>query len=157
VGVKTAPRPKLAPDIDPVGDHEEQVRAALDEAEAIQAGEQIRLGQPTLDRMLVEEIAAGEKTRGGIFLPPSARRSQNAGPRGKPVRGRVLRVGQGMILDDGSILDVFSLYGIRPGSIITWHEFGGSCLNTQRGLHIVSAQDTIYVENFDIEEEVEED
>ena len=50
--------------------------------------------QPLGDRVVVERDGSEEKTSGGILLPDSAQ--------DKPARGRVVSVGNGKLLDDGS-------------------------------------------------------
>ncbi len=50
--------------------------------------------RPLEDRIVVEALAAEEKTAGGIVLPDSAKE--------KPQRGKVISVGPGKQLDDGS-------------------------------------------------------
>ncbi|MBS0209646.1 MAG: co-chaperone GroES [Planctomycetes bacterium] len=50
--------------------------------------------QPLGDRVVVEREASEERTAGGIVLPDSA---QN-----KPARGKIISVGEGKLLDDGS-------------------------------------------------------
>lgn len=55
--------------------------------------ESIKL-QPLGDRVVVQQEEREEKTTGGIFLPDAAK--------DKPSRGRVVSVGNGRLLDDGS-------------------------------------------------------
>jgi len=50
--------------------------------------------QPLGDRVVVEREEAEEVTAGGIVLPDSAK--------DKPSRGKVVSVGEGRLLDDGS-------------------------------------------------------
>jgi chaperonin GroES len=50
--------------------------------------------QPLGDRVVVEREEAEEVTAGGIVLPDSAK--------DKPTRGKVVSVGEGRLLDDGS-------------------------------------------------------
>ncbi|MFA6185839.1 MAG: co-chaperone GroES [Phycisphaerae bacterium] len=50
--------------------------------------------RPLADKVIVERIEAEMKTAGGIVLPDSAKE--------KPQRGKVLSVGEGKLLDDGS-------------------------------------------------------
>lgn len=50
--------------------------------------------RPLGDRVLVEREKADEKTAGGILLPENAKE--------KPQRGKVLAVGDGKLLKDGS-------------------------------------------------------
>lgn len=50
--------------------------------------------EPLGDRVVLERDESEEKTAGGILLPDSAQ--------DKPARGRVISVGNGKLLDDGS-------------------------------------------------------
>ncbi len=50
--------------------------------------------RPLADKVLVQRLEAETKTAGGIVLPDSAQ--------GKPQRGKIVSVGEGKILDDGT-------------------------------------------------------
>ncbi len=50
--------------------------------------------KPLGDRIVVQRQAAQDKTAGGLYLPDSAKN--------KPQRGKVLAVGAGRLLKDGS-------------------------------------------------------
>ena len=50
--------------------------------------------RPLDDHVVVEQIEAEEKTRGGIVLPDTAKE--------KPQQGKVIGVGPGKLLDDGT-------------------------------------------------------
>ena len=50
--------------------------------------------RPLADKVIVERIEAENKTAGGIVLPDSAKE--------KPQRGKVISVGEGKLLEDGS-------------------------------------------------------
>lgn len=50
--------------------------------------------QPLGDRVVVEREESEEKTSGGILLPDSAK--------DKPARGKIVSVGNGRLLEDGS-------------------------------------------------------
>ncbi|MCO6458306.1 MAG: co-chaperone GroES [Pirellulaceae bacterium] len=50
--------------------------------------------QPLGDRVVVQRDASEERTAGGIVLPDTAK--------DKPARGRVVSVGEGRLLDDGT-------------------------------------------------------
>lgn len=51
--------------------------------------------RPLHDRVIVQRIEEEAKTAGGIFLPDSAKE--------KPVRGKVIAVGTGKLLDSGDV------------------------------------------------------
>jgi chaperonin GroES len=56
--------------------------------------------RPLEDRVIVRRVKEEEKTRGGLFIPDTAKE--------KPVEAIVLAVGNGKILEDGTVrpLDV---------------------------------------------------
>ena len=51
--------------------------------------------RPLADKILVQRLEAETKTAGGIVLPDTAKE--------KPQRGKVISVGDGKVLDDGSV------------------------------------------------------
>ena len=50
--------------------------------------------KPLADKVLVQRIEAEAKTAGGIVLPDTAKE--------KPQRGKIVAVGEGKVLDDGT-------------------------------------------------------
>ncbi len=50
--------------------------------------------RPLGDRIVIQRIAASEKTKGGILLPDTAKQ--------KPQKGKVLAVGAGTLAKDGT-------------------------------------------------------
>lgn len=50
--------------------------------------------RPLADKVLVERIEAESKTAGGIVLPDTAKE--------KPQRGKIVSVGEGKVLEDGT-------------------------------------------------------
>jgi chaperonin GroES len=51
--------------------------------------------RPLADKVLVQRLEAENKTAGGIVLPDTAKE--------KPQRGKIISVGQGKMLDDGTV------------------------------------------------------
>jgi len=70
--------------------------------------------QPLADRLVVRPIEREEKTKGGIFLPDTAKE--------KPQEGEVLAVGPGRITDDGKRLAM----DIEVGDIVIYARYGGT-------------------------------
>jgi len=70
--------------------------------------------RPLHDRVLIKRVEEERKTPGGIVIPDSATE--------KPIRGKVLAVGKGKILDNGEVrpLDLkvndVVLFGIYSGT-----------------------------------------
>ena len=56
--------------------------------------------RPLHDRVVVKRIDAEEKTKGGIIIPDTAKE--------KPIEGEVVAIGNGKVLEDGTVkkLDV---------------------------------------------------
>lgn len=70
--------------------------------------------RPLDDRVVVEPLEAEEKTAGGIVLPDTARE--------KPQRGRVVAVGPGKRLEDGS----FAKIPLEKGDEVIFGKYAGS-------------------------------
>ena len=69
---------------------------------------------PLGDRILVDRLEAEEKTAGGIVLPDTAKE--------KPKEGRVISVGTGKVLDDGSRAKM----QLKKGDRIIFTSYAGS-------------------------------
>ena len=70
--------------------------------------------QPMADRVVVKPIEKEEKTKGGIFLPDTAKE--------KPQEGKVLAVGPGRLSDDGKRVQM----DIKVGDIVVYARYGGT-------------------------------
>jgi chaperonin GroES len=70
--------------------------------------------RPLQDRIVVSRIADQEKTKGGIIIPDSAKE--------KPVEGKVLAVGNGRVLEDGSVRKL----DVKAGDRILFAKYGGT-------------------------------
>ncbi|QDU70773.1 co-chaperone GroES [Mucisphaera calidilacus] len=70
--------------------------------------------RPLGDKILVQRVAAEEKTASGIFLPESAKE--------KPQQAKVIRVGQGKLLDNGER----SAFQVKEGDTILLSKWGGT-------------------------------
>jgi len=70
--------------------------------------------QPMFDRVLIEKIQEDDMTSSGLYLAPSAKE--------KPMRGRVLYVGPGRVLDNGTVLKM----SLQPGDTVLFGKHSGS-------------------------------
>ena len=80
--------------------------------------------KPLDDRIVVTRTEAQEKSSGGIFLPEAAKE--------KPQEGKVLAVGPGRLLDDGSR----SKPDVAVGDLILFGKYSGTAL-TVDGLEVI--------------------
>ena len=70
--------------------------------------------KPLHDRVLIKRISEEEKTKGGIIIPDTAKE--------KPMEGKVIAVGNGKLLDDGSVRKL----EVKAGDRILFSKYAGS-------------------------------
>lgn len=70
--------------------------------------------QPMGDRILVKPVERDDVTKGGIFLPDTARE--------KPQEGEVIAVGPGRANDEGKTIPI----GLKKGDLIIYAKYGGT-------------------------------
>jgi len=70
--------------------------------------------QPLSDKVLVERLEAENKTAGGIVLPDTAKE--------KPQKGKVVNVGKGKTLDDGTV----KAMQVKKGDIVLFTSYAGT-------------------------------
>jgi chaperonin GroES len=76
--------------------------------------------RPLDDRVVVEPLEAEEKTAGGILLPDTAKQ--------KPQRGRVIAVGPGKLLDNGSRAAI----SVSTGDEVLFGRYAGTDIEVDR-------------------------
>jgi len=70
--------------------------------------------RPLADKVLVQRLEAKNKTAGGIVLPDAAKE--------KPQRGKIISVGQGKLLDDGSRRQM----QVKKGDVVLFTSYAGT-------------------------------
>jgi chaperonin GroES len=70
--------------------------------------------RPLSDKVLVERVEAEAKTVGGIVLPDTAKE--------KPQRGKIVSVGQGKLLEDGTRREV----QVKKGDLVLFTSYAGT-------------------------------
>jgi chaperonin GroES len=71
--------------------------------------------RPLQDRVLVKRLEDDvEKTKGGLYIPDSAKE--------KPQRGKVIAVGKGRVSDDGKVLPL----DVRVNDKVLFGKYSGS-------------------------------
>ena len=70
--------------------------------------------QPMGDRILVKPVERDDVTKGGIFLPDTARE--------KPQEGEIIAVGPGRTNDEGKTIPI----GLKKGDLIIYAKYGGT-------------------------------
>jgi chaperonin GroES len=76
---------------------------------------------PLGDRVIIKPLEAESKTRGGIVLPDTAKE--------KPQEGKVVAVGKGKTLDNGTV----SKPEVSVGDIVLYGKYSGTEVNAKDG------------------------
>lgn len=77
--------------------------------------------QPLGDKVLVKALEAEDKTKGGLVLPDTAKE--------KPQEGKVVAVGKGKLLEDGTIKPL----EVKAGDKILYGKYSGTEITTKEG------------------------
>ena len=87
--------------------------------------------RPLHDRILAKRLAHEEKTSGGLFIPDTAKE--------KPLEAEVIAVGQGKVLDDGSLRAL----EVKAGDKVLIGKYSGSEIKLDGEEHIILREDDI--------------
>ncbi|MDD2927262.1 MAG: co-chaperone GroES [Candidatus Omnitrophica bacterium] len=77
--------------------------------------------KPLGDRVVVKPLEAEAKTKGGIVLPDTAKE--------KPQEGKVVAVGKGKVLENGTI----STPEVKVGDKVLYGKYSGNEITTKEG------------------------
>ncbi|MDJ0763773.1 MAG: co-chaperone GroES [Myxococcota bacterium] len=87
--------------------------------------------RPLYDRILVSRLESEEKTKGGIIIPESAKE--------KPLEGKVISVGNGKILDDGSVREL----AVKKGDKILFGKYAGTEVKVDQEDLVILREDDV--------------
>jgi len=91
--------------------------------------------RPLEDRVVIQQIEAEEKTAGGIVLPDTAKE--------KPQRGRVLSVGPGKLLDNGSRAEI----ALKEGDEVLFGKYSGTDIKVEGEENIPASGGVCFIGN----------
>lgn len=87
--------------------------------------------RPLYDRVLVKRNDEPVKSKGGLFLPETAKE--------KPIEGTVLAVGDGKLSDDGSL----SPLQVKPGDRVVFGKYSGTEIKVDGEDRLILREDDI--------------
>jgi chaperonin GroES len=87
--------------------------------------------RPLQDRVLLKRVQEEQKTKGGIIIPDTAKE--------KPIEGEVVAVGNGKVLDDGSVRAL----GVKAGDRVLFGKFSGTEIKLDGEEHLIVREDDI--------------
>ena len=88
--------------------------------------------KPLGDRVLIEPIAEGEKTKSGIYLPDTASKE-------RPEQGRVIAVGEGRTLDSGKVVAP----KVRKGQKVLFTKYGPNEIKVDGKEYLIAKEEDI--------------
>ena len=87
--------------------------------------------RPLQDRILVRRVEEVEKTRGGIIIPDSAKE--------RPLEGKVIAVGSGKRLEDGTLVKL----DVKAGDRILFGKYSGTEVKLDGEEHLIMREEDI--------------
>ena len=87
--------------------------------------------RPLHDRLLVRRVEETEKTRGGIIIPDAAKE--------RPLEGKVLAVGTGKRLEDGTLVAL----DVKAGDRILFGKYAGTEIKVDGVEHMILGEDEV--------------
>ena len=89
--------------------------------------------RPLHDRILVRRLEAEQRTKGGIIIPDSAKE--------KPIEGEVVAVGNGKVLDDGTVRPL----DVKVGDRVLFGKYSGTEVKIDGEERLIVREDDIFV------------
>ncbi|MFA6409162.1 MAG: co-chaperone GroES [Gammaproteobacteria bacterium] len=87
--------------------------------------------RPLHDRVVVQRLDDERKTAGGIVIPDTAKE--------KPMKGKVVAVGKGKILEDGKV----QALAVKVGDEIVFGKYSGTEVKIDSGEYVIMREDDI--------------
>jgi len=87
--------------------------------------------RPLQDRILIKRVREEEKTKGGIIIPDTAKE--------KPVEGKVIAVGNGVVQKDGTVRKL----EVKPGDTVLFAKYSGSDIKLDGEDHLIMREEDV--------------
>lgn len=88
--------------------------------------------KPLGDKVVIELLEEEDKSAGGLYLPDSAKK--------KPQSGKVIAVGNGRILEDGTRANM----NVKVGDKVLFSKYGGNEVNLDGTDYTILDEDQIF-------------
>jgi|SRR5690606_1207157 chaperonin GroES len=88
--------------------------------------------KPLADRVLVEAAPAEETTKGGLYIPDTAKE--------KPQRGKVVAVGTGRVSEDGKVTPL----SVKEGDEVLYGKYSGTEISLDGKDYMIMRESDIY-------------
>jgi chaperonin GroES len=88
--------------------------------------------RPLHDRHIIQRLEEGEKTKGGIIIPDTAKE--------KPIEGKVIAVGTGKFKKDGTKLPL----EVKKGNRVLYAKYAGTEVKIDGEEYLMMKEDDIF-------------
>ncbi len=87
--------------------------------------------KPLKDRLLVKRMEEEEKSKGGLYIPDTAKE--------KPMRGEVIAIGSGKLLETGKLEPLT----VKVGDKILFSKYAGTELTIENQEHLILKEEEV--------------
>ena len=87
--------------------------------------------RPLQDRVVVKRVALEDKTKGGLYIPDTAKE--------KPIEGLVVAVGNGKVLKSGHVQPL----DVKAGDRVLFGKYSGTEVKIDGEEHVILREDDI--------------
>jgi chaperonin GroES len=87
--------------------------------------------RPLQDRILVQRVKEDEKTKGGIFIPDTAKE--------KPIEGRVIAAGKGKLSEEGKRIAL----EVKKGDRVLFGKYSGTEVKIEDEEYLIMREDDV--------------
>ena len=87
--------------------------------------------RPLHDRLLVKRIEEGEKTKGGLIIPDTAKE--------KPMEGKIIAAGKGKVDEDGKLRPL----DVHEGDRVLFSKYAGTEIQLEGDEHLIIREDDV--------------
>ncbi|WP_146648386.1 co-chaperone GroES [Labilithrix luteola] len=87
--------------------------------------------RPLQDRVILKRVKEEEKTKGGIIIPDTAKE--------KPIEGEVVAIGNGKVLEDGSVKKL----DVKVGDRVLFGKYSGTEVKIEGEERLIVREDDI--------------
>jgi chaperonin GroES len=87
--------------------------------------------RPLTDRVLIKRLDGEEKSAGGIIIPDAAKE--------KPMQGKVMAVGPGKVLDNGTV----HALEVKEGDTVYFRKYAGTDVEIAGEEHLILREDEV--------------
>ena len=87
--------------------------------------------RPLQDRIVVKRLEGESQTKGGIIIPDTAKE--------KPIEGEVVAVGNGKVLEDGTVKKL----DVKVGDTVLFGKYSGTEIKIDGEEHVLIREDDV--------------